>query len=120
MISLAAVVLAATFTRTMDRVASMDPAMATSIYDSHAVQLVYEPPLDVDYEARPYRLVPGFCELPTVSADGLTYVFKVKVNSGRPVLVLKRKGFRFSALRTWCGRWSGSGIRRFFRRTDGF
>ena len=79
MISLAAVVLAATFTRTMDRVASMDPAMATSIYDSHAVQLVYEPPLDVDYEARPYRLVPGFCELPTVSADGLTYAFKVKV-----------------------------------------
>ena len=76
MISLAAVVLAATFTRTMDRVASMDPAMATSIYDSHAVQLVYEPPLDVDYEARPYRLVPGFCELPTVSADGLVYVFR--------------------------------------------
>ena len=76
MISLAAVVFAATFTRTMDRVASMDPAMATSIYDSHAVQLVYEPPLDVDYEARPYRLVPGFCELPTVSADGLVYVFR--------------------------------------------
>ena len=76
MISRAAVVLAATFTRTMDRVASMDPAMATSIYDSHAVQLVYEPPLDVDYEARPYRLVPGFCELPTVSADGLVYVFR--------------------------------------------
>ena len=78
MISLATVVLAATFTRTMERVASMDPATATSIYDSHAVQLVYEPPLEIDYVARPYKLIPGFCELPTVSEDGLTYVFAVK------------------------------------------
>lgn len=69
---------AATFTRTMERVASMDPAMARSIYDSHAVQLVYEPPLQVDYLARPYRLVPGFCELPKVSADALTYLFTVR------------------------------------------
>ena len=82
MISLAALVFAATFTRTMERVASMDPAMATSIYDSHAVQLVYEPPLAIDYEARPYKLVPGFCELPTVSSDGLVYTFKVKSQSG--------------------------------------
>ena len=79
MIPFAALVFAVTFTRTMERVASMDPAMATSIYDSHAVQLVYETPLQIDYEARPYKLVPGFCELPTVSEDGLVYRFKVKV-----------------------------------------
>ena len=79
MISLAAVLLAATFTRTLERVATMDPAMATSIYDSHAVQLVYETPLEIDYEARPYKLVPGFCELPTVSEDGLRYRFKMRV-----------------------------------------
>ena len=75
----AALLLAATFTRPLERVSTMDPAMATSIYDAHAVQLVYEPPLEIDYKARPYRLVPGFCELPEVSADGLTYVFKLKV-----------------------------------------
>ena len=75
---LAAVLVAATFTRPMERVSTMDPAMATSIYDAHAVQLVYEPPLEIDYEARPYRLVPCFCELPTVSEDGLTYVFRMR------------------------------------------
>ena len=80
MISLAAVLLAATFTRTLERVATMDPAMATSIYDSHAVQLVYETPLEIDYEARPYKLVPGFCELPTVSEDGLRYRFKMRAS----------------------------------------
>ena len=78
MVTLAAVVVAATFTRTMERVASMDPAMATAVYDSHAVQLVYESPLEVDYVARPYKLVPGFCELPEVSRDGLTYRFRTR------------------------------------------
>ena len=72
----AALLLAATFTRPLERVSTMDPAMSASIYDSHAIQLVYEPPLEIDYAARPYRLVPGFCELPEVSADGLTYVFR--------------------------------------------
>ena len=75
---LASVLVAATFTRTLERVASMDPAMARSIYDSHSVQLVYEPPLEVDYKARPYKLIPCFCELPEVSVDGLGYVFRVR------------------------------------------
>ena len=75
---LASVLVAATFTRTLERVASMDPAMARSIYDSHSVQLVYEPPLEVDYKARPYKLIPCFCELPEVSVDGLVYVFRVR------------------------------------------
>ena len=78
MTAAAAVLLAATFTRTMERVASMDPAMSQSVYDAHAVQLVYEPPLEIDYEARPYRLIPGFCELPEVSEDGLVYRFGVR------------------------------------------
>ena len=79
MVTVATVLLAATFTRTMERVASMDPAQARAIYDSHAVQLVYEPPLEIDYKARPYKLIPCFCELPEVSEDGLMYTFKVKV-----------------------------------------
>ena len=78
MTMLATVLLAATFARTMERVATMDPAMTRSMYDSHAVQLVYETPLEVDYKARPYKLIPGFCELPEISKDGLTYVFKVR------------------------------------------
>ncbi|MBQ0032922.1 MAG: hypothetical protein KBT68_08985 [bacterium] len=75
---LIAILLAATFTRTLERVSTMDPAKTTTVYDAHAVQLVYETPLAVDYTARPYRLVPGFCELPEVSEDGLIYLFKVK------------------------------------------
>ena len=75
---IASLLLAAVFTRPMERVSTMDPAMAQSVYDSRAVQLVYEPPLTVDYEARPYRLAPGYCELPEVSGDALKYVFKTR------------------------------------------
>ena len=78
MVTAAALLLAATFTRTLERVSTMDPAMATSVYDAHAVQLVYEPPLAIDYKARPYKLVPGLCDLPEVSADGLMYVFRTR------------------------------------------
>ena len=68
--------LAATFARPMERVTTMDPVMSQSIYDAHAAMLVYETPLSVDYQARPYRLAPGYCDLPTVDADGLRYVFR--------------------------------------------
>ena len=79
MLTPAAIALfAAVFTRPMERVSSMDPIEAQSVYDSKAVQLVYETPLTVDYYARPYRLSPGVCELPTVSADGLVYVFPLR------------------------------------------
>ena len=77
MVTAVALLVAATFTRTLERVASMDPAQARSVYDAHAVQLVYEPLLEIDYTARPYRLAPCFCELPEVSEAGLTYTFKV-------------------------------------------
>ena len=81
MVTVAALLLTATFTRTMERVSTMDPAMATTVYDAHAVQLVYETPLEIDYAARPYKLIPGFCELPEVSEDGLVYTFKIKAKS---------------------------------------
>jgi len=74
--ALAAVLATAVFTRAMERVDSMDPVNSQSTYDSCAVQLVYETPLEIDYKARPYRLAPGLCELPEVSDDGLTYVFR--------------------------------------------
>ena len=73
---LASLVLAATFTRTMERVATLDPAFSQSVYDSRVVQLLYEPLLKVDYLARPYKLTAGYCELPEVSPDGLVYTFR--------------------------------------------
>ena len=76
--ALAAALLAATFTRPLERVTSMDPAASQSIYDARAVRLVYDSVLDVDYSARPYRLAPCACELPEVSEDGLVYVFRVR------------------------------------------
>lgn len=69
--------LAAAFVRPLERVSTMDPALAQSTYDARAIQLVYETPLAIDYTARPYRLVPGFCEMPSVSPDGLKYVFRL-------------------------------------------
>ena len=77
--SLIAIALAAaTFTRTLDRVTTLDPVMAQSAYDLRAVKLVHETVLSVDYAARPYKLVPGACELPEVSADGLVYRLKLR------------------------------------------
>ena len=74
--------IAAVFTRPMERVSSMDPIHSQSVYDSRAIQLVYETILNVDYNARPYRLTSGYCELPEIAPDGLTYTFKV---SKKPV-----------------------------------
>ena len=65
------------FRRPFGRVASMDPIRAGDVLSAKAVALVYEPLLEVDYKARPYRLKACVCEMPEVSADGLVYVFKI-------------------------------------------
>ncbi|MEI7899225.1 MAG: ABC transporter substrate-binding protein, partial [bacterium] len=66
------------FCRSMDRVASMDPAEASSIYAARAVRLVYETLYEYDYAARPYTLIPGLAEaLPEVQSNGLVYVFRI-------------------------------------------
>lgn len=77
----AAVLFAAAFTRTLERVSTMDPVMVQSAYDARAIKLVYESVLDVDYEARPYKIVAGACELPEVSADGRVYKFRLRGDS---------------------------------------
>ena len=69
------------YRRAAERVVSMDPIRAGSVPDARAVQLVYEPLLDIDYYARPYRLVPGLCELPEVSPDRLVYTFRLREGS---------------------------------------
>jgi ABC-type oligopeptide transport system substrate-binding subunit len=78
----AVALLAAVFTRPLERVSTCDPAFAQAVYDSRVVQLMYETPLEIDYYARPYKLVPGACELPEVSSDGLTYTFRLRKERG--------------------------------------
>ncbi|MBO5751602.1 MAG: hypothetical protein J6R80_04285 [Kiritimatiellae bacterium] len=83
-----AVLATAVFTRPMERVSTMDPAQARSVYDSHAIALVYETPLEIDYKKRPYCLVPGFCEMPEVSDDGLTYIFRRRAGANATKLTM--------------------------------
>jgi ABC-type transport system substrate-binding protein len=57
----------------------MDPIYANDAYSSNEVARVYEGLLEYHYLKRPYTLVPNLAEsMPTVSADGLEYTFKVK------------------------------------------
>lgn len=63
----------------MDRVSSMDPALASSLYAARAVQLVYETLLEFDYDAKPYRLLPGLAEaLPEAQSNRLAYVIRLR------------------------------------------
>ena len=77
------------FRRPFGRVASMDPIRAADVLAAEAVSLVYEPLLEVDYVARPYRLKGCVCEMPQESADGLIYTFRIveglAFRNGRPV-----------------------------------
>lgn len=70
--------LAATFTHPLERVASVDPIRSQATNDSFIIHLLYETILKIDYFVRPYKLSPGVCELPEVSADGLTYSLTVR------------------------------------------
>jgi len=70
--------LAATFSCPIQRVTSVDPAFSQSTCDAQATMLIYEAPLEIDYFARPYRLIPSACEMPTVSEDGLAYTFRLR------------------------------------------
>jgi len=66
------------FCRSMDRVASMDPAAASALYASRAVSLVYETLLEFDYQARPYRLIPGLAlSMPEIQSNGCVIVVRL-------------------------------------------
>jgi len=70
--------LAATFTRPLERVHSVDPIRSAATNDSLIIHLLYESVLKIDYFARPYKLAPGVCELPEISSDGLVYTLTVR------------------------------------------
>ena len=61
------------------KVKGMDPIYSNDRYSSNEIARVYEGLLEYHYLTRPYTLVPNLAsEMPTISADGLTYTFKIK------------------------------------------
>ncbi len=58
---------------------SLDPVQGSTVYDNRACSMVYDTLLQYKYLVRPFTLEPNLVEaMPTVSADGLTYTFKLK------------------------------------------
>ena len=67
------------FRRPDTPIASLDPALAADMPSARAVALVWETPLQFDYAARPYRLLPYAAEdLPEVSPDGLELTCRLR------------------------------------------
>ncbi len=66
------------YTRSMSRIPSLDPVEAASSYAARGIQLAYEPLLEYDYTARPYRLIPCLAEaLPVIQENGRVLIFKI-------------------------------------------
>lgn len=62
-----------------EKVAGYDPINASDRYSGNETGKVYEGLFEFHPLKRPYELMPNLAEsLPTVSADGLTYTFKIK------------------------------------------
>jgi oligopeptide transport system substrate-binding protein len=58
---------------------TFDPAAADDVPSGDIIRLIFDPPLDYDYTARPVKLKPStLVEMPTVSADGRVYTLHVK------------------------------------------
>ncbi len=58
---------------------SMDPQRISDLYSNILNSGVFEAPLRYDYLARPAKLIPQtLASLPEISADGLTYVLRVR------------------------------------------
>ncbi|MCL1921410.1 MAG: ABC transporter substrate-binding protein [Kiritimatiellaeota bacterium] len=68
-----------TYACNLSRVSSLDPAESMSAYSARVVLLAYEPLLEYDYTARPYRLIPSLAEaLPDVQEDGRVLIFRIR------------------------------------------
>lgn len=56
-----------------------DPVAVSDLYSNTIIEAILEPMLGYDYLARPVKLVPvTLVEMPTVSDNGSTYLFKLK------------------------------------------
>jgi ABC-type transport system substrate-binding protein len=62
-----------------EKIAGFDPIHASDMYSGNEIGKVYEGLYEFHPLKRPYELMPNLAEsLPTVSADGLVYTFKIK------------------------------------------
>ncbi|MFL5784665.1 MAG: ABC transporter substrate-binding protein [Bacteriovoracaceae bacterium] len=62
-----------------EKIAGFDPIQVSDRYSAHENGKVYEGLFEFHPLKRPYELVPNLAEsMPTISADGLTYTFKIK------------------------------------------
>lgn len=61
------------------RIKGFDPARAGDVASSSVIGRIYEGLLEYAYLERPYRLQPLLAEaMPEISADGLTYTFRIR------------------------------------------
>ena len=61
------------------RISTLDPSRSTDVYSSKVVGLIYEGLLQYAYLARPYEVETLLAAgMPAVSADGLTYTFRLR------------------------------------------
>lgn len=68
-----------TFRRAQPSINTLDPAHGSDTSVNSAMSLIFQPLLEYDYTARPYRLIPGAATaIPTPEADGKTYIFKLR------------------------------------------
>ena len=74
---------------TIDDITSLDPAEVFEFSGGDVANNVYDTLLSIDPKALDKGYVPGIAESWSVSADGLTYVFKIRQNikfhSGNPL-----------------------------------
>lgn len=56
-----------------------DPAKVSDVYSMSIIDNIFDPLITYDYLARPVKLIPNTIEaMPTISADGKVYTFKLK------------------------------------------
>ncbi len=68
-----------TFRRAHPSINTLDPAHGSDTSVNSAMSLIFQPLLDYDYTARPYKLIPGAAEtLPEISPDGKVYTFSLR------------------------------------------
>lgn len=68
-----------TFRRAQPSLNTLDPAHGSDTSVNSAMSLIFQPLLEYDYTARPYRLITGAAlEVPQPEADGKTYIFHLR------------------------------------------
>lgn len=68
-----------TFRRAQPSLNTLDPAHGSDTSVNGAMSLLFQPLLEYDYTARPYKLIPGAAvAVPQPEADGKTYIFKLR------------------------------------------